>query len=191
LALIGILGGVLLLAGPLEGLFWQGIALFAVGSLSLVLALGGIVRRRRADDTVIDGPMWVTDDIGDLSGPDPDAIPTDVIEGPSNPDPDVVDRRLRRLEIVLKVMMALGTFAVAYMSIFVFPPGSDQRRQEEEKRQKQLAEIVKAAREGKTGGALQFLITGDRSHLGPAKTKGAGPAVVTGQGPQGRPSPRP
>jgi hypothetical protein len=188
LAIIGILGGLLLLWGPLGGMFWPGLALIAVGGLSLLLALRTIVRRAPEDDIEAERPVRHLED--GIGAEDP-VLTIDDLEDPPTPDPVAADRRHFGLEIIFRVVMAVGTVALVYMNVFRRSPQAVESRKREEKLRRDLIQLEKDARAGKTGKALQFLVTGDRSLLEAAKREAAGRPAVKGQGNPRPPSPRP
>jgi hypothetical protein len=62
LAIGGLLGGLVLIGNPSMGMFWQGVALIAVGGLSMFFAIRGIGRREPASRRTVQGPDFTADD---------------------------------------------------------------------------------------------------------------------------------
>jgi hypothetical protein len=62
LAFAAILGGLILIANPSMGMFWQGLALIGVGGLSMVFAVRGIRRREPGSRRAEQGPTFTADD---------------------------------------------------------------------------------------------------------------------------------
>jgi hypothetical protein len=62
LAIAGLLGGLLFIGNPSLGMFWQGLALIAVGGLSMFFAIRGIGRREPGSRRVVQGPDFTGDD---------------------------------------------------------------------------------------------------------------------------------
>jgi hypothetical protein len=166
--LIGILGGLVLLWGPLGAPFWPGVACIAAGGVSLLMAVRAAIRRETEDEIAVESP--VPEDEDDITD-EQLALLRDTVEDRPAPDRAAVDLRYHGLEIALKVFLAIGTMAFLVLKIFVWSPEATERLKREEKQRELERRLVRDARAGKTGPALQFLVTGDRSLLKSAKKK--------------------
>jgi hypothetical protein len=168
IALIGILCGLVLLLGPSGALFWPGAACIAAGGVALLMAVRAAIRRQPEDEIAVESPVpGDEDDITD------EGLAPLQEAAPDRPAPDLVaiDRRYLGMEIALKVILAIGTVVLLVLKLFVWSPEAIERRKQEEKQRELEKQLVRDALAGKTGPALQFLVTGDRSLLRSAKKK--------------------
>jgi hypothetical protein len=187
-ALIGILGGLVLLLGPWGGMFWPGVACIVAGGMSLLTAVRAVLRREPEDEIAVELPA--PEDEGDITDEEL-ALLREAGEDRAPPGPVNDDRRYLGLEIALKVLLAVGTVAFLVLKIFVWSPEANEQRKRAEKQRELEKQLVKDALAGKTGPALQFLVTGDRSLLKAAKKKGVGALPVKKAGDPRPAPPRP